>query len=241
MIIKNLSVIAIAVFFLAGSSQAEEAGKHLFILSGQSNMSRLNPKLDFIPAVESEFGKNNVLVVHDAQPAQQIKRWYKQWKSTDGQTPEGAGDLYDRLMNKVNAAINGAKPETITFIWMQGESDSQNDGMLYESRLLGLFEQIKSDLKRTDINFVIGRIDDFAEPNKVFAKNWEMIRITQVKVGESGSRYVWVDTDDLNDGLNNQGKEIKNDLHFSVEGCRNLGQRFAAKAIELIKKNSAGN
>jgi len=50
------------------------------------------------------------------------------------------------------------------------------------------------------------------------------------------ARGAWVDTDDLNDGKNPQGKEIKNDLHYSVDGYKLLGQRFADKAIELITR-----
>jgi len=220
--------------------RAEEAGVNLFILSGQSNMARLALKDEFIPAVEKEFGQKAVLVVKDAMPGQQIKRWYKLWTPANGQTPAGNGDLYDRLMIKVNAATKGVTVKTVTFIWMQGESDSQNDGVLYEPSLLGLFDQIKSDLHCTDINFVIGRISDYTERNKAFALNWEMIRKTQVKVGESGLRFAWVDTDDLNEGVDDKGKEVKNDLHCSVEGRKIMGQRFSAKAIELIKNNASG-
>ena len=227
-------------FFLVDFVRAEEAGVNLFILSGQSNMSRLELKDEFIPAVEKEFGKKAVLVVKDAMPGQPIKRWYKLWAPANGQIPEGNGNLYDRLMTKVNAATKGVTVKTVTFIWMQGESDSQIDGVPYEASLLGLFDQMKADLKRTDINFVIGRISDFADRNKRFAQNWAVIRKTQVKVGESGPRFGWVDTDDLNDGVDDKGKEVKNDLHCSVEGRKIMGQRFSAKAIELIKRNAAG-
>ena len=48
--------------------------------------------------------------------------------------------------------------------------------------------------------------------------------------------FAWVDTDDLNDGLNRKGKEIKNDLHYSAEGYKILGKRFAEACIRLIKE-----
>lgn len=64
-----------------------------------------------------------------------------------------------------------------------------------------------------------------------------MIREIQVKVAESDPRFGWINTDDLNDGYNRQGKEIKNDLHMSAEGYRIMGQRFADKSIELIHAN----
>jgi hypothetical protein len=46
-----------------------------------------------------------------------------------------------------------------------------------------------------------------------------------------------VDTDDLND-RELDGKKI-NDLHYTKEGYRILGERFARRAIGLIKKGEA--
>lgn len=49
------------------------AETHLFILSGQSNMQRLENNLSFTPAVEAEFGAANMAVMHDAQGGQPIR------------------------------------------------------------------------------------------------------------------------------------------------------------------------
>ncbi len=64
-----------------------------------------------------------------------------------------------------------------------------------------------------------------------------MVRAAQMNVGASNPRFSWVNTDDLNDGLNEQGKEIVNDLHLSVKGYEELGKRFAEAAIRLIWEN----
>ena len=64
----------------------------------------------------------------------------------------------------------------------------------------------------------------------------DRVREAQVKVADSSPRFVWVDTDDLNDGKNRRGKEIKNDLHYSAEGYKTLGKRFAESALKLIRK-----
>ena len=68
--------------------------------------------------------------------------------------------------------------------------------------------------------------------------HWTMIRDVQVKVSDSNPRFNWINTDDLNDGVNRQGKEIKDDLHMSAEGYITMGKRFADKAIQLIKTNN---
>jgi hypothetical protein len=65
-----------------------------------------------------------------------------------------------------------------------------------------------------------------------------MVRKIQVKLAESNPRFSWVNTDDLNDGVNRKGKKIQNDLHYSAEGYKTLGKRFAESALKLIKKDS---
>jgi hypothetical protein len=210
------------------------SGKHLFILSGQSNMARLNPEATFTPEIEDEFGKENVIVVKDALGGKPIRRWYKDWKPLVGEEPKADPDLYDKLMNKVHAAIEKEKIATVTFIWMQGERDAAELlGEVYEKSLTGLYDQLSKDLERKDIFFIIGRLSDFDMLSEKYP-HWEMIRDIQVKVAGSNPRFGWINTDDLNDGYNKEGKEIKNDLHMSEEGYLIMGKRFAEKSIQLI-------
>ena len=210
-------------------------GKHLFILSGQSNMAGLDPKVSFIPTVEEAFGKQNVIVVKDALGGQPIRRWYKKWKPESGDAPKSTGDLYDRLMKKVDSAIKSQKIKTVTFVWMQGERDArEKHGRIYAASLKGVVGQLEADLKRTDVNLVVGRLSDFDLENKRYP-HWTLIRDEQVKLAEGSKTIEWVNTDDLNEGKNRRGKEIKNDLHYSVEGYKTLGKRFAEKAIKLAK------
>jgi len=214
-----------------------DSGKHLFILSGQSNMVGLKPEESFTPAVEDAFGKENVIVVKYAKNGQPIRCWYKDWKSLHGDEPEACPDLYDSLMTRVYTAIENEKIASVSFVWMQGERDATESlGEEYEQSLTGLYDQLSADMKRNDINFIIGRLSDFDMMN-VRKPHWVMIRNTQMKVAESDPRFGWINTDDLNDGFNNQGKEIKNDLHMSAEGYITMGKRFAEKAISLIEQN----
>jgi hypothetical protein len=211
---------------LAGSTAKKV---HLFILSGQSNMVFLNPNQSFTPLVTKAFSGDEIIVVKDALGRQPISRWYKKRKPAPGEEPKDNGDLYDRLMTKVKVAIDGKTPSTITFVWMQGETDAKRkSGDVYAASLKGLIGQLRADLKRKDINFVIGRLSDFDNDNKIYP-HWTRVRQAQVEVAESDPRGAWVDTDGLN---------IPNNLHYTGEGYKILGERFAAKAIDLIKKNS---
>jgi hypothetical protein len=232
---KLLLILLFIAVQISITSCVSDKGKHLFILSGQSNMVRLDLNVSFIPSIEKEFGKDNVIVIKDAKGAQPISRWYKKAKANENETE--IGDLYDRLLQKVNDSIAERKIQSVTFIWMQGERDARiKNAEVYEEYLLGLYDQLATDLNENNINFVIGRLSDFDMNNERWP-HWIKIREIQQKVGGSNPRFDWVDTDEFNDGMNSKGDTIQNDLHMSVEGYKHLGETFAKKAIHLIKEN----
>jgi len=225
-------------FFLCIVAQAEHHAKHLFILSGQSNMQGHRPDEAFTPSVEKALGEDKVIVIQDALGGQPIHRWWKQWKTPEGKKPAQSGDLYDRLMSKVNPAIKGKKLASVSFVWMQGERDANMGwGDLYEEALVGLHAQLAKDLGKNpkDMAFIIGRLSDFDLNNKRY-RHWTKVRKAQVKVADSNPKFSWVDTDDLNDGKNRRGKEINNDLHYSAEGYKTLGKRFAEACLKPLGK-----
>ncbi|MCM8539111.1 MAG: sialate O-acetylesterase [Lentisphaeraceae bacterium] len=232
----NYGIFFVAFLLVSFSCFAKD-GKHLFILSGQSNMQGLDISLSFVPALEKAFGKDKIIVVKSAFGGRAIGTWYKKWqpgKETNKDKPvTNPGTSYDSLINQVNSQIKGQKVKTVTFLWLQGETDAlMNSGDVYGASLEGIFTQLTEDLKRQDINYVIGRISDTRKNHK----HWTMVRKVQVELAEKLPRADWVNTDDLNDGLNSNGKLIKNDMHYSVEGYKILGQRLADKAINLINK-----
>lgn len=230
--------VLMTVLTLACASSHAEQGKHLFILSGQSNMVGLKPGTSFTPAVEKEFGKERVIIVHDAQSGCPIRNWVKDWKPAPGKNLKGAkqpnGHLCDRLMGKVKPAIEGQKIETVTFIWMQGERDAkEGHGEVYAKSFTMLIDQLKTDLQRKNIAFVIGRISDHGIKNGMKIPDWPVVRDAQVKLAEADPQGAWVDTDDLNGP--------KDGLHYDAPGYAKLGERFAEAAIKLIKKNAASS
>lgn len=234
--LQNILIICLTAFIISSCNTKQE-GKQLFILSGQSNMAGLKPEESFTPIIETEFGNENVIVVKNAQGGAPIRRWHKEWKPLEGNEPKAQPDLYDTLLTKINASIQNEKISDVTFIWMQGERDAREKlGEVYEKSLIGLYSQLCYDLNRKDINFIIGRLSDFDMLNEKYP-HWTMIRDIQVKVGESNSRFGWINTDDLNDGTNREGDEIKDDLHMSEEGYVEMGKRFANASIQIIKSD----
>ncbi len=142
------------------------------------------------------------------------------------------GKEYEPLIEAALAATKDESFDTVSFIWMQGESDANNRlSEVYEESFVKLINKLKKDLARNDLHFVIGRINDYAR-SRANNEHWQSVRETQVKLGQTPGN-AWVDTDDLNGG---DANKPDGDIHFPKKGAAILGQRFADKAIELITK-----
>ena len=233
----RLWVFLILFIVEAGAEKlADGVGKNLFVLSGQSNMAGMDPAISFTPAVSKAFGKENIIVVKSAYSGASIRSWAKSNHEdpppTRGRVPKVRGHFYDTLIEKVKTAIKGQGLETVTLVWMQGESDLNNTA--YEAYLRALLEQLQTDLSFKTINIVIGRISDSGLDNPKRLEGRLNIRKVQKEFAEAHPRGAWVDTDDLND--REVDGEMIHDLHYTKEGYRVLGKRFAEKSIALIRK-----
>lgn len=225
------------LFCLFVSSTALAGGSkpvRLFILSGQSNMKHLEPGEVFTPAIEKAFPENENVIVKLAFSGELIRMWCKDWKLPPGAKASGAGQngaIYDKLMSDVKAAMKGKPaPISVTYLWMQGEADGMQSGYgsAYRAALEGMIGQLKKDLGRDDIDVIIGRISDLYVKNPQYP-DWDMVREAEVDYAEKTPRTAWIDTDDMND------TKIGNGLHYTADGYQKLGERFAAKAIEMIQ------
>ena len=239
-VLRWFSLLALMAF---SSSNAAETKKHMFILSGQSNMTG-GLKNGFIQSVEAKYGKENVTIVFHSKSGRGIRFWDKDYRFPDGyklpgkgtpsaRTKKQHGEVYGPLMEKIRAASKGKSHDTITFVWMQGESDGiRGLGDVYEESFLRLLNRIKNDLNRKDISFVIGRING-CRLNGPNADYWKRVRNAQVKLAKEAEFGDWLDTDDLSGP--------KHGVHFPKESYMKLGTRFAAKAIMLIQKRAANS
>jgi hypothetical protein len=208
----------------------------LFILSGQSNMHYLKPDTSFTPTVSAAFPEDDVVIVKDAEGGQPIRKWLADWKApVDLGAPKNAGNgrgtLYTRLKGSIATAMEGKpKPVSVTFVWMQGETDTGTDWavQIYEKSLQDLIALVRQDMDAPGMTVVIGRINDCVLKGRK-PENWEAVRVAQVKVAEADGRGAWIDTDDLNGP--------RNGLHFPAAGYTEMGKRFAEKAITLVNKD----
>ena len=241
---KYLSLL-FSVLVLAPLSAQTPAEKpaHLFILSGQSNMAGMDPKLGLEPEGALLFPNANVAYIKVAAGGQPIRYWVAEWDEiakkhgVDVEKARAAdknkGTIYYKLILDQYAALlkKYPNPASVTFCWMQGESDAKkNFQEPYNEALKQLITNLRRDLKQPEMKFVIGRISDH---KKAGDAPWEAVRQGQVNLAKSDPLGAWVDCDDLNNKEKNG--VTTDDLHYTKEGYELLGRRYVRQAKLLIE------
>lgn len=231
-----LTATVLSIVLGAAASSAEKP-VHFFILSGQSNMAGMNPKVGFVPEAEKLFPDAEVVYMKVSQGGRPIRLWVKEFpeiaKKHNLTVPGKATgtQFYEPILKQYRGLLDKhGKPASVTFCWMQGERDAKEKlSAAYLDALKQLVENLRRDLKQPEMNFVIGRLSDFGPDSNT---EWQNVRKAQVELATKDQRGAWVDCDDLND-KEKDGKK-RNDLHYTKEGYELLGRRFARQAKALI-------
>jgi len=129
------------------------------------------------------------------------------------------GKLYTNAVERAREAMKNGKLKGI--LWHQGESDSKPEKIAsYPTRFSTMIAQLRKDLGAENVPVVIGELVYSREKSAEFNK---AVPTISAAVPNSG----WVSAE----GLTDRGDK----LHFSSEGARTLGQRYAEKFLELEK------
>ena len=155
---------------------AADKPAHLFILSGQSNMAGMNPKLGFEPEAALLFPNADVAYIKVAVGGQPIRYWVAEWDEIakkHGIDPAMAraadknkGTIYYQPILDQFAELlkKYPHPASVSFCWMQGERDAKtNLDAAYGDALKQLIANLRRDLKLPNMNFVVGRLSDFGK------------------------------------------------------------------------------
>lgn len=229
----KLPILALCVaLFWTGLANAAE--RHLFILSGQSNMAGLPPERAFLPEVKKLLPGATIDHVKFARGGQPIRKWVKTWDGIaakhDLEAKKDPAAFYQQLLEQSRAKFAAGRPDSITFLWMQGERDAKTGlAAAYQESLQTLIANLRKDLNAPKMRVVIGRLSDHLDDDQ-----WNAVRAAQVAVAERDPHGAWVDTDDTNDKERN-GKAW-NDLHYTKEGYDLFGRRLARQAVRLIQE-----
>ena len=134
---------------------------------------------------------------------------------------------YDDMLRRARVALQTGRLKGI--LWHQGESDSNAaKAPLYEAKLHGLIQRIRTDLDAPDVPFIAGQMGQFTErPWDAWKKQVDQVH-RELPQHISNTAFV------SSDGLGHKGDQI----HFDSAGFRSLGRRYAA-AFRLLRSESA--
>jgi len=124
----------LALLIVASASFAQAADKpaHLFILSGQSNMQGMNPKLGFEPETAKLFPDADVAYIKVARGGQPIRLWVTEWneiaKKAGLDSTSPGTKYYEPILTPFTELLKKhPAPASVTFCWMQGERDAKEN------------------------------------------------------------------------------------------------------------------
>jgi|GEM_PF-461173 len=216
------------------------AERHVFILSGQSNMARMKEKNGFLPEAEKLLAGAEVEYIKVAAPGKPIRNWLAEWDAmaTDagldpiairkGDRKKGS-PYYDAILEQIRLLLK--RPvASVSFIWMQGESDARGGAeKIYGNALQTLIAKLRRDLKAPKMKIVIGRISDYGARHGKGKSwpGWQNVRDAQQRVAANDPLAQMIDTDDCNGP--------KHALHHPAEGYELMGRRMARAAFALIR------
>jgi hypothetical protein len=220
---------------------------HLYLLIGQSNMAgrgrlapadripvdsvvMLTPSNDWTPAshpLHSDRATAGVglgiafaRAVGEHDPSATIGLIPCAVGGTPLERWEKGGDLYRAAVERARIAMRDGTLKGI--LWHQGERDAAraNTATTYGRRLVRMVRDMRRDLGRPSVPFVVGELGRFGRHRHTEMINQALNGIPRYLTGTAvvSSR-----------GLGHQGDR----LHFDVDSLRELGRRYASAALSL--------
>lgn len=157
------------------------------------------------------------------------KGWYPGDDPQNGKTFDGG--LFAKFQKYVAHAEQTAREDyDLTWthkglFWHQGENDSNGDRHLtYERNLTNLFCRFRQQFGK-DLPIVCGEIRELTDGDRA-------INQILAKVAANDSRTALAKAADLQFAPDRDGRQ---DVHFALEGCQQLGRRMATEYRRLIE------
>jgi iduronate 2-sulfatase len=142
--------------------------------------------------------------------------------------PAVRGKLYDQFVKHVETSCRSLVDDGHTYtlrgaVWHQGESDSGLPEGEYETLLTGLVMQLRADLKREDLPFVIGEVFDNTKRDRV--------RAAEKAVAVKMPRTAFASAEGL--------KTSDKGTHFDAGSQIELGTQMGKAMLGLLDVSSA--
>ena len=177
----------------------------------------LGPELSFGRQIVANTGENVLLIKYGLGSTTLAEGWQE----------DGSGTQFNQLKDIVDVALDSLTNQGLTYdieglVWMQGESDTNNDTFAeaYEDNLLGFVDGARA-VYGENLDIAIGLIRNDLPTS---ARNRELVRDAQRTVSAGDASVFLVDTDALG------GAEVLrpgDTTHYNADGQVLLGNAFA--------------
>jgi len=175
----------------------------------------VSPALWFGKKIHETTG-NPVLLVVQARGGTSIESWLPNAKTRDS-LPQ----FFEEAVRRTKQALRYGELKGI--IWHQGESDSEPDKAgSYTQKLESLVRSLREELNAEEVPFIAGEI----QPEHRNADTFNPI------IGRI-SEYIPISACVSSEGLT----VLKDNLHFTREAQKALGERYAAAMLRLQQKS----
>lgn len=241
---------AVKVFILAGQSNMEGKGRFAelpaelkrvpknvtFCMGDRKTGGKktdfaasrtFGPEVAFSHEMSKAFPKDRIIVVKHAKGGTSVLEWLGVGCPSGKKVGKRRLTLYPTLMKAVSAATKGQTVRYSAVLWEQGGRDARFPKAApdYAKNLKKLIERFRKDTKTPKLAFVYGEIG--TPPLKFFPAT-ETVRTCQRQVAKEVANVKLISTKKVSTKSDN--------THFDTKGQIELGKRYAAAYLEMIKK-----
>ncbi len=204
------------------------------------NWMGVGPGKTFGETLADAWPDTQILLVPNAHGGTAIDWWQKTNSATiywtdniaigdvDGWGNDYGTNLYQSTLDRVRFATNYGNLAGI--IWHQGEGDSGDSVLasVYSNKLNQLIDDLRADLGRPDLPFIVGEMGDFfVNAGQSYSAYAAPVQAALQALPQYKARTGCAPSDDLEGNPDNH--------HFSGNAQREFGQRYALAMYRVIE------
>lgn len=178
----------------------------------------VGPGLAFAEAVAARQPRIRVGLIPCAVGGSPIAQWQK------------GARLYDQALRRARLALEqsaGAGGRIRGALWLQGEADASDERLpVHEGKLLRLVDDLRADLQSPELPFIACTIGEMT-PDAAGRRKVDMNRLL-LSLPDKRSGTACVDARELT-------SHIGDSVHFDTAAQEEIGWRFAAKFLSLVR------
>ncbi len=190
-------------------------------------IDNFGPEVGVAEELNNNFPNENFILIKYAIGGSSLLDWspnYSKEKAEITGYPE-FGNMYEKLLNKIDSVTAGLNYEIVALLWMQGERDARipEAGKDYYNNFKLLISSLRNDLNSPNLPIIYGKIS----PPKDKYPAVDTVVSAQLKINQDLHNMYIISTDDI--------EKWDDNTHYSSNGQLELGREFGSKLVEILE------